>query len=67
MAEDAEWKSMDNPQQEVLYWDGKTPILVPTENDWYKIHVHSEDVTKEELSEENAKQLINQMIGFKTD
>lgn len=66
MAKDAEWKIMDKTQKEVLYWDGKTPILIPTENDWYKIHVQSEDITKEEMSEENAKRLINQMIINKT-
>lgn len=65
MAEDAEWKKIDHIQREILYWDGKTPILIPTENDWYKIHVHYEDIIKEEMSEENAKWLINQMFARK--
>lgn len=66
MAEDAKWKKMDDPQEEILYWDGKTPILVPTENDWYKIHARSEEITKKEMPEENAKQLINLMFARKT-
>ena len=62
MAEDAVWKSVDTQRKDVLYWDGKTPILIPTENDWYKIHTRSEDVVKHEMTEENAKVLINQIL-----